>query len=65
MGENAAVSQTTAAKKTMPCKECENPLASKQSLTNHVFKTHIKVVTAVHKWGGAHQTSNQLPKPNI
>ena len=23
------------------------------------------VVTALHKWGGAHQTSNQLPKPNI
>ena len=21
--------------------------------------------TALHKWGGAHQTSNHLPKPNI
>ena len=22
-------------------------------------------VTALHKWGGAHQTSNHLPKPNL
>ena len=22
-------------------------------------------ITALHKWGGAHQTSNQLPKPNL
>ena len=22
-------------------------------------------ITALHKWGGAHQTSNHLPKPNL
>ena len=44
MGDNAAVSQTTAAKKTIPCEECGKPLASKQSLTNHVLKIHRKVV---------------------
>ena len=25
----------------------------------------IADLTALHKWGGAHQTSNHLPKPNL
>ena len=43
MGDNAAVSQSTAAKKTVPCEECGKTLASKQSLTNHVLKIHRKI----------------------
>ena len=31
----------------------------------HLFVcSHIKI-TALHKWGGAHQTSNHIPKPNL
>ena len=43
MGDNSAVSQSTAPKKTIPCEECGKPLSSKQSLTNHVLKIHRKV----------------------
>ena len=25
----------------------------------------VSLYTALHKWGGAHQTSNHLPKPNL
>ena len=44
MDDNAGVSQSTAAKKTIPCEECEKPLSSKQSLANHVSKIYRKIV---------------------
>ena len=44
MDDNAGVSQSTAAKKTIPCEECEKPLSSKQSLANYVSKIYRKIV---------------------
>ena len=44
MGDNSAVSQSTATKKTVQCEECGKSLCNKQSLTNHVLKIHRKIV---------------------
>ena len=30
-----------------------------------LVKSCIPNITALHEWGGAHQTSNHLPKPNL
>ena len=45
----------------------------KQVIRLFLYKGHIKnseyllvyITTALRKWGGAHQTSNHLPKPHI
>ena len=31
----------------------------------HVIIVILYNITALRKWGGAHQTSNHLPKPNL